>query len=191
VSAAFQTKETAPRRPWDSAYGIATPERSFNIRAQPGPHRQGQGDHRSARRRGKLQRPWPPGEPGLPSGAADPPLRDVFSTFVGWDNLLVASLVEGAAGVMVGTGNVVPDELVEVWDAVQTIDIQRAREAWSGIYRVIDASMQQAFVWGVRAVLGAVALPVGAPRAPVAPLAPATTSHTPIWSRKLVLAPAS
>ncbi len=95
---------------------------------------------------------------------------DVISTFVGWDSLLLASLVEGAAGVMAGTANIVPAELVAVWDAVQTGDIAAARAAWNSIYPVIDAIMQQPFVSAVKAVLGAVALPVGVPRAPMAPL---------------------
>jgi len=102
---------------------------------------------------------------------------DVVSTFVGWDSLLLASLVEGAAGVMAGTGNIVPAELVAVWDAVQTGDIAKARDAWNRIYPVIDAIMQQPFVPAVKAVLGAVALPVGPPRAPIAPLDPATTAR--------------
>lgn len=102
---------------------------------------------------------------------------DVVSTFVGWDSLLLASLVEGAAGVMAGTGNIVPAELVAVWDAVQTGDIANARDAWNRIYPVIDAIMQQPFVPAVKAVLGAVALPVGPPRAPIAPLDPAITAR--------------
>lgn len=102
---------------------------------------------------------------------------DVVSTFVGWDSLLLASLVEGAAGVMAGTANIVPRELVAVWDAVQTNDIAKAREAWNAIFPVIDAIMQQPFVSAVKAVLGAVALPVGVPRAPVAPLDAETTAR--------------
>jgi 4-hydroxy-tetrahydrodipicolinate synthase len=102
---------------------------------------------------------------------------DVVSTFVGWDSLLLASLVEGAAGVMAGTGNIVPAELVAVWDAVQTNDIQQARAAWNAIFPVIDAIMQQPFISAVKSVLGAVALPVGPPRAPLAPLDAATTAR--------------
>ncbi len=102
---------------------------------------------------------------------------DVVSTFVGWDSLLLASLVEGAAGVMAGTGNIVPAELVAVWDAVQTNDIQQARNAWNAIFPVIDAIMQQPFISAVKSVLGAVALPVGPPRAPLAPLDAATTAR--------------
>ena len=102
---------------------------------------------------------------------------DVISTFVGWDSLLLASLVEGAAGVMAGTGNIVPAELAAVYDAVQTGDIQQARDTWNRIYPVVDAIMQQPFVPAVKAVLSAVGLPVGPPRAPIAPLDAATTAR--------------
>ena len=37
---------------------------------------------------------------------------DVVCTFVGWDALILAALVEGGAGVMAGTGNVVLAEIV-------------------------------------------------------------------------------
>ena len=48
---------------------------------------------------------------------------DVISTFVGWDSLLLSALAEGAAGVMAGTANVVPAELVAVYDAVSAGDL--------------------------------------------------------------------
>ena len=39
---------------------------------------------------------------------------DVIGTFIGWDVYLYSALAEGAAGVMAGTANVVPDEIVAV-----------------------------------------------------------------------------
>lgn len=101
---------------------------------------------------------------------------DVISTFVGWDSLLLASLAEGAAGVMAGTANIVPAELVAVWDAFEAGDFDRARDAWNRVYPVIDAIMAQPFVPAVKAVLGAVGLPVGPPRAPIAALDAETTA---------------
>lgn len=102
---------------------------------------------------------------------------DVVSTFVGWDSLLLASVVEGAAGVMAGTANLVPSELVAVWNAVQAGDFQLARDEWDRVYPVVDAVMQQPFVPAVKAVLNALGLPVGPPRAPIAALDPAATSR--------------
>ena len=39
---------------------------------------------------------------------------DVIGTFIGWDVYIYSALVEGAAGVMAGTANVVPNEIVAV-----------------------------------------------------------------------------
>jgi 4-hydroxy-tetrahydrodipicolinate synthase len=97
---------------------------------------------------------------------------DVISTFVGWDSLLLSALAEGAAGVMAGTANVVPAELVAVYDAVSTGDLAQARQAWARVYPLIDAIMAQPFIPAVKAALTAVGFPVGTPRPPVAELAP-------------------
>ena len=56
---------------------------------------------------------------------------DVIATFVGWDSLLLSALAEGAAGVMAGTANVVPTELVAVYDAVNAGNLEQARQAWA------------------------------------------------------------
>ena len=102
---------------------------------------------------------------------------DVISTFVGWDTLLLASLIEGAAGFTAGTANIVPAELVAVWDAVQGGEIAEARQAWNRVFPVIDAIMQEPFNAAIKGVLDALGLPVGVPRAPLAPLDPSTATR--------------
>jgi 4-hydroxy-tetrahydrodipicolinate synthase len=102
---------------------------------------------------------------------------DVISTFVGWDSLLLSALAEGAAGVMAGTANVVPAELVAVYDAVSAGDLDGARRAWAQIYPLIDAIMNQPFIPAVKAGMAAVGFPVGPPRAPVAELDPAAAAR--------------
>ena len=102
---------------------------------------------------------------------------DVISTFVGWDSLLLAALAEGAAGVMAGTANVVPAELVAVYDAVSAGNLGQAREAWARVYPLIDAIMAQPFIPAVKAGLAAVGFPVGKPREPVAALDPAAAAR--------------
>jgi 4-hydroxy-tetrahydrodipicolinate synthase len=97
---------------------------------------------------------------------------DVISTFVGWDSLLLSALAEGAAGVMAGTANVVPAELVAVYDAVSAGDLEKARRAWAQIYPLIDAMISQPFIAAVKAGLAAVSFSIGVPRAPVAELDP-------------------
>ncbi|MBM2615034.1 dihydrodipicolinate synthase family protein [Actinoplanes sp. LDG1-06] len=95
---------------------------------------------------------------------------EVIATFVGWDSLLLAALVEGAAGVMAGTANIVPARLVAVHDAVRKGDLDLARNEWSKVYPLIDAIMARPFIPAVKAALTAAGFPVGPPRAPVAAL---------------------
>jgi len=102
---------------------------------------------------------------------------DVISTFVGWDSLLLSALAEGAAGVMAGTANVVPAELVAVYDAVSAGNLGQAREAWARVYPLIDAIMAQPFIPAVKAGLAGVGFPVGRPREPVAALDPAAAAR--------------
>ena len=97
---------------------------------------------------------------------------DVISTFVGWDSLLLSALAEGAAGVMAGTANVVPTELVAVYDAVSAGDLDRARRSWAQIFPLVDAMMNEPFIAAVKAGLAAVGFDIGGPRPPVAALDP-------------------
>jgi 4-hydroxy-tetrahydrodipicolinate synthase len=102
---------------------------------------------------------------------------DVIATFVGWDSLLLSALAEGAAGVMAGTANVVPAELVAVYDAVSAGNLGQAREAWARVYPLIDAIMAQPFIPAVKAALAAVGFPAGRPRGPISELDPAAAAR--------------
>jgi 4-hydroxy-tetrahydrodipicolinate synthase len=77
---------------------------------------------------------------------------------------------------MAGTANVVPAELVAVYDAVSAGDLGQAREAWARVWPLIDAIMAQPFIPAVKAGLAAVGFPVGKPREPVATLDPAAAA---------------
>lgn len=98
---------------------------------------------------------------------------DVVGTFVGWDSLILSSLVAGAAGVMAGTANVIPVELVAVHDAVRAGDLAAAGEAWARVYPLLDAALSTSYVAAVKAALDAAGFPVGPTREPVLPLEPA------------------
>jgi 4-hydroxy-tetrahydrodipicolinate synthase len=97
---------------------------------------------------------------------------DVVSTFVGWDSLLLAALTEGAAGVMAGTANVFPAQLVSIHAAIAQRDLDRARSEWDELYPLMDAIMSAPFVSAVKAALNATGFAVGNPRQPVLPLDP-------------------
>jgi 4-hydroxy-tetrahydrodipicolinate synthase len=95
---------------------------------------------------------------------------DVIGTFIGWDAYLYSALVEGAAGVMAGTANVVPEEIVAVTAKIAEGDLAGARELWNAVYPVIDALLTVPFIPAVKAGLTLQGLPAGSPRRPTADL---------------------
>ena len=95
---------------------------------------------------------------------------DLVGTFIGWDSLILSALVSGAAGIMAGTANVVPAEIVAVYDAVSAGDLEAARHAWSVVYPLLDAALSVNYIAAVKLALEAIGEPVGGPRPPVAPL---------------------
>jgi 4-hydroxy-tetrahydrodipicolinate synthase len=95
---------------------------------------------------------------------------DLVGTFVGWDTLILSSLVAGSAGVMAGTANVIPAEIVAVYDAVKARDLDAARQAWARVYPLLDAALSVNYISAVKAALNATGFPAGDPRQPFAPL---------------------
>ena len=95
---------------------------------------------------------------------------DLVGTFIGWDSLILASLVSGSAGVMAGTANIIPAELVAVYDAVQAEDLKAARTAWSRVFPLLDAALSTNYFSAVKLALDEVGFAVGGPREPFLPL---------------------
>ena len=101
---------------------------------------------------------------------------DVISTFVGWDSLLLAAITEGAAGVMAGTANVMPAQLVSIHRALTRGDLTRAQREWAQLYPLMDAIMSAPFIPAIKAALNALGFRAGAPRKPLAELDAATAA---------------
>lgn len=95
---------------------------------------------------------------------------DVIGTFIGWDVYLYSALVEGAAGVMAGTANVVPNEIVEVSRLIAGGDLTGALARWKALYPVIDSLLSVPFIPAVKAGMALQGEPVGVPRRPTAAL---------------------
>lgn len=95
---------------------------------------------------------------------------DVIGTFIGWDAYLYSALAEGAAGVMAGTANVVPTEIVAVSRRIADGDLTGALKLWKQLYPVIDALLSVPFIPSVKAGLTLQGLPAGSPRRPTADL---------------------
>ncbi|GAB2679023.1 hypothetical protein GCM10027271_45200 [Saccharopolyspora gloriosae] len=100
---------------------------------------------------------------------------DVITTFGGWDTLILAALTEGAAGVVAGSANLVPAELVSMHRALRAGELDGARAEWSRLHPLMDTLMTVPFISAVKAVLNAEGLPVGSPRSPLLDLAPDAT----------------
>lgn len=97
-------------------------------------------------------------------------LGDRVGTFIGWDSLTLASLTEGAAGVMAGTANIFPTHLVGIYDAIAAGDLALAKRRWDVLYPLMDAIMTAPFIQAVKSALVSLGIPVGPPREPLLPL---------------------
>ncbi|GAB3059316.1 dihydrodipicolinate synthase family protein [Intrasporangium mesophilum] len=95
---------------------------------------------------------------------------DVVKTLVGWDTLFLASVVEGAAGSIVGASNFIAPQLVAVYDAVQAGDLPTAKAEWDAIFPVMQFLVSGGYVAAVKGALDLLGAPVGSPRAPISPL---------------------
>jgi 4-hydroxy-tetrahydrodipicolinate synthase len=93
--------------------------------------------------------------------------RDDIGLIMGWDSYSFSALLEGAAGVMAGAANVVPDELVAVYRAISTGNIDGAREQWRRIYPVLDAMVDVPFTQAVKACMRLRGESIGSPRPPL------------------------
>lgn len=104
-------------------------------------------------------------------------LRDRIETFIGWDSYIFDALTQGAAGVVAGTANVVPQQLVAIARAVRSDDLVGARDAWKAVYPVIDAMVASDFIPAVKEGLRLTGVECGRPRRPLAPLAPESSAR--------------
>lgn len=95
---------------------------------------------------------------------------DVIGTFIGWDVFIYSALVEGATGVMAGTANIVPNEIVEINALIAKNDLSAARAKWKPLYPLLEFVLGNSFIAAVKAGLEIEGLPVGIPRRPIAPL---------------------
>ena len=95
---------------------------------------------------------------------------DVVKTFVGWDTLLLSSLVEGAPGSIVGGANVNATQLVAMYDAVQQGHLDEARKIWAAEYPLMSFLVSGGYVAAVKGALDLDGRSAGPARQPIAPL---------------------
>jgi 4-hydroxy-tetrahydrodipicolinate synthase len=98
---------------------------------------------------------------------------DVVTTFVGWDTLFYASLLEGSPGSILGAANFIMPQLRAMYDAIQAGDLATARTEWLRIFPVMQFLVSGGYVAAVRGALDILGHPVGPARAPIEDLEPA------------------
>jgi 4-hydroxy-tetrahydrodipicolinate synthase len=91
---------------------------------------------------------------------------DRVSVFVGWDTLFLAALLEGAAGSVIGAANVVPAELVSVYDAVRAGDLALARERWEPLFPLLSTFIEGGYTAAIKGGLEVIGQSAGPQRAP-------------------------
>lgn len=94
-------------------------------------------------------------------------LRGRISTFIGWDVYACSALIEGAAGIMAGSANVVAPQLVAVHDAIATGDVERGRQLWQRLYPVLAIMFSDDFVSAVKTGLELRGVAPSTPRHPL------------------------
>ncbi len=92
---------------------------------------------------------------------------DVVSTFMGFDTLYFASIVEGASGSVLGTANLVPNELAAIWDALQAQELERANALWAEVFPLMRFLVSGGYVAALKGGLEILGFPIGVPRAPL------------------------
>ena len=97
---------------------------------------------------------------------------DVYTTLVGWDTMLLAALVEGAKGCILGSTNLFARDVVDLYDSVQKADLATAKRQWDRIYPAMRFLLSGGYVGGLKGALDVQGNSVGAPRLPVAELSP-------------------
>lgn len=91
-----------------------------------------------------------------------------IKTFIGWDTMLLAAFVEGAAGSIIGATNFLASRLVAIYDAVQDSDLDGAGNVWNEVYPVLRVLLAGGYTAGVKGAFEILGAPIGPPRSPVA-----------------------
>lgn len=95
---------------------------------------------------------------------------DVLKTFVGWDTLYLAALVEGGAGSVNGAANFIAPQLVDIYDNVQAGKLIEAKATWDEVFPLMQFLVSGGYVAAVKAALRILGYPAGSARQPIGDL---------------------
>lgn len=95
---------------------------------------------------------------------------DVVKTFVGWDTLYLAALVEGGAGSVNGAANFIAPQLVDIYTKVKASQLAEAKAVWDEVFPLMQFLVSGGYVAAVKAALRILGYPAGAARQPIGDL---------------------
>jgi 4-hydroxy-tetrahydrodipicolinate synthase len=99
-------------------------------------------------------------------------LGDVVGTFVGWDTIVLAGFIAGAAGSVWGAPNFAPKECVAVYELAKAGKTAEALEIFQRLWNVLDFLGKEGYASSVKAAAQAVGVDLGSARAPFGDLEP-------------------
>lgn len=99
-------------------------------------------------------------------------LGDAVGTFVGWDTIVLAGFIAGAAGSVWGAPNFAPKECVAVYELAKAGRTAEAVEIFRRLWNVLDFLGKEGYAASVKAAAKAVGVDLGSTRAPFGDLEP-------------------
>ena len=99
-------------------------------------------------------------------------LGDSIDTFVGWDTIVLAGFIAGAAGSVWGAPNFAPKECVAVYELAKAGKTAEALEIFQRLWNVLDFLGKEGYAASVKAAAQAVGVDLGSARAPFGDLEP-------------------
>lgn len=93
-----------------------------------------------------------------------------LTAFCGWDTLTFFALAGGAEAIVWGVASIVPRECVDLWDAFQAKDLDKARRLWKFLWEVSDFMEQGSYPVGIKTGHEIICESVGPVRKPNLPL---------------------
>ncbi len=95
-----------------------------------------------------------------------------FAVFVGQESLILPALTMGCAGTICAVANIVPSQVVALYEAFRTGNITEARRCQDALLPLKRLLSAGTFPASVKAAMACVGQPVGSPFPPVQPLSP-------------------
>lgn len=93
-------------------------------------------------------------------------LGDVIDTFVGWDTIVLAGFIAGAAGSVWGAPNFAPKECVAIYELAKAGKTAEALEIFQRLWNVLDFLGKEGYAVSTKAAAQAVGVDLGSARAP-------------------------